>query len=328
MTRLRAEQKGLSFVYDSRSPLPAGVKGDEKRLRQVLINLLGNAIKYTETGGIRFVVTASDVDSQTKRLRFQIEDTGVGIAQDQQARIFEPFHQIRNTYQQVEGTGLGLAISQRFARLMGAEIQVQSTLGQGSTFAFEVELPIVAQWTSRTTDKAILTRHLRRDSRLKGAIVIAVSASVFDDDRTQSLDSGCDDFIQKPVKLDTLTEKLQRHLNLQWLYAEIPQMEVDAPAGRTEPTSQTVDVPPTDVLESLYQLVRAGDRRGILQFLEEKTNELEEVYAPFFAQMTELAKAYQIRQIREIIKLHLDTEKSIDNEVEGKCIIMKNHNYQ
>ena len=386
MARLRAQQKGLAFTDELPTPLPTGVQADQTRLRQVLINLLGNAIKYTEKGGIRFVVTASDVDSETKRLRFQIEDTGVGIAQDQQARIFEPFHQIRNTYQQVEGTGLGLAISQRFVRLMGAEIQVNSTPGQGSTFAFEVELPIVAEWTSRTTPQAILTgyhgrrrrilivddklenravltgmlaplgfelaqasdgkaglemaasfdpdlvlmdlvmptldgfeatRRLRRDPRLKGVVVIAVSASVFEDDRTQSLESGCDDFIQKPVKLDSLTEKLQRHLNLEWVYAETPQMEVDTPVGRTEPTSQTVDVPPTDVLESLYQLVRAGDRRGILQFLEEKTHELEDVYAPFFAQMTELAKAYQMRQIREIIKLHLDTEKSIDNEEES-----------
>jgi hypothetical protein len=151
MFRLNAEEKGLSFVYDVPADLPHIVSGDQKRLRQILLNILGNAIKFTQQGSIAFEILdlglqIKDVEgnkSQISNLKFKISDTGVGIAAEHLERIFQPFQQA-NPYQLQEGsTGLGLAISQRLVEMMGGRLQVVSTEGQGSTFWFDMELPVI-----------------------------------------------------------------------------------------------------------------------------------------------------------------------------------------
>jgi signal transduction histidine kinase/ligand-binding sensor domain-containing protein/DNA-binding response OmpR family regulator len=145
--RTRAEAKSLLLTYEALSPLPAVVLADETRLRQVLLNLLGNAVKFTERGHVTLTVEALDeVEIEAGEpgvaLRFQVEDTGVGIAPEQLERIFQPFEQAGETGKRVEGTGLGLAISQQIVQLMGGQLQVESEVGQGSTFRFEVTLPL------------------------------------------------------------------------------------------------------------------------------------------------------------------------------------------
>ncbi|MDM9382136.1 ATP-binding protein [Chlorogloeopsis sp. ULAP01] len=145
--RIRAEQKGIAFVYQPDADLPTGVRGDEKRLRQVIINLLGNAIKFTEQGSVTFKVGTIEKSPQNSyKIRFQIQDTGVGMKPEELEKIFMPFEQVGNTKTQAEGTGLGLAISQKIALLMGSMLEVQSELGQGSTFWFDVELPEAQNW--------------------------------------------------------------------------------------------------------------------------------------------------------------------------------------
>ncbi|MBW4492054.1 MAG: AAA family ATPase [Oscillatoria princeps RMCB-10] len=143
MCYVRAEQKGISLVYEPVTELPKGVRGDEKRLRQVLINLLGNAIKFTEKGGVAFKVGYHE-----GKLRFQVEDTGVGMAPEQLEEIFLPFHQVGEHNRKIEGTGLGLAISRQLVGMMGGEIQVKSTLGFGSVFFFDLDLPEVSEWAA------------------------------------------------------------------------------------------------------------------------------------------------------------------------------------
>src|SRR5207302_8707200 len=112
--------------------------GDAARLRQVLVNLLGNAIKFTAKGSVRLDVTRqSTSDSNTVSLRFAVTDTGIGIAPEKQAAIFEPFRQAdSSTTRKYGGTGLGLAISQKLVRMMNGSIGVNSAPGQGSTFHF------------------------------------------------------------------------------------------------------------------------------------------------------------------------------------------------
>ena len=197
IVRLRAEQKNISFSYQILSELPECVRGDKKRLRQVLINLLGNAVKFTDSGGVTFKVgyvnagereslgqeenlstnlpvsqegergslgegenlstnlpvsqpinhlLTPSTPSPTPKMRFVVEDTGIGIAPEQIAEIFLPFHQVGDPCHQVEGTGLGLAISQRLAQLMGGKLNVESTLGQGSVFWLDLDLPEVLDW--------------------------------------------------------------------------------------------------------------------------------------------------------------------------------------
>ncbi|MGG6296822.1 ATP-binding protein [Leptolyngbya sp. AN02str] len=132
------------FAYRPVDPLPAFVYADEKRLRQVLLNLLSNAIKFTEQGRVTLKVQIlALVDPKVSLVRFEVEDTGIGISESQLEAIFQPFQQVGDHPQKAEGTGLGLAISRQLVQLMGSTIQVQSELGKGSRFWFDVALPHV-----------------------------------------------------------------------------------------------------------------------------------------------------------------------------------------
>lgn len=163
LCQLKAEQKGIAFLFQPLTPLPNRVCADEKRLRQVLLNLLGNALKFTRSGRVTFMLEVLEKPEEiaspqpTSLLRFQIQDTGVGIHPQQLATIFLPFEQVGDRQQQSEGTGLGLAISQKIVKLMGSEIKANSQLGRGSLFAFDLALvvvpPISAIAAARRTGK-------------------------------------------------------------------------------------------------------------------------------------------------------------------------------
>jgi signal transduction histidine kinase/DNA-binding response OmpR family regulator len=152
ISQIRADQKRLNFCYEPDPNLPSGIIADEKRLRQVLINLLGNAIKFTDQGSVTLKV--EPLNSTTNQfafadLRFSVTDTGVGIAPEDVQKLFRAFEQVGDRSRQTEGTGLGLAISQQIVQLMGGQIQVQSQLGVGSEFFFEVQLPLTKDWTQQ-----------------------------------------------------------------------------------------------------------------------------------------------------------------------------------
>ncbi len=142
--RVKAEEKGIYLRYQSTSELPTVIHADEKRLRQVLINLLGNAIKFTEKGGVTFKVEMKHVKESSPypeaKIRFEIADTGIGIAPDQFEKIFLPFEQVGNSRHKTEGTGLGLAISQKIVQMMGSTLQVKSQPGEGSVFWMDLDL--------------------------------------------------------------------------------------------------------------------------------------------------------------------------------------------
>ena len=138
LMRVRAEEKNLQLMLDQHPGLPRFIRGDATKLRQVLINLVGNAIKFTEHGSVTLVLRQSET-SQPLRLIFEVQDTGIGIAAEDQASIFEPFVQLRAQTVQ-KGTGLGLTITRRYVELMGGQISVESHLNQGSLF--RVELPV------------------------------------------------------------------------------------------------------------------------------------------------------------------------------------------
>ena len=119
---MRAEQQGITLTFETQGELPRGIWVDEKRLRQVLINLLGNAIKFTERGGVSLQICSTLQANETAHLYFQVTDTGIGIAPTHLAEIFQPFEQVGNSQQRAAGTGLGLAISQRLVEAMNGEI--------------------------------------------------------------------------------------------------------------------------------------------------------------------------------------------------------------
>jgi signal transduction histidine kinase/DNA-binding NarL/FixJ family response regulator len=138
MMQVRARTKGLVFSKET-GPLPATVMGDEKRLRQVLVNLMGNAIKFTDQGRVTLAVAPSPDDNSL--ISFRVTDTGVGIAPEVLDTIFDPFEQVGDLTHQEKGTGLGLAISRELVELMGGALQVKSEPGRGSTFWFDIRLP-------------------------------------------------------------------------------------------------------------------------------------------------------------------------------------------
>ncbi len=148
---MRAEEKGLRFIWDPPPLMPRAVRIDEVRLRQVLLNLLGNAVKFTDEGTVSFQVTRQGEISPLEdasagiRLKFEVTDTGSGIAAEQLERIFLPFEQVGAARFRTEGSGLGLAISQELVQAMGGRIQVQSESGRGSVFWFELDMPVVMQ---------------------------------------------------------------------------------------------------------------------------------------------------------------------------------------
>ncbi len=173
MFSIRADQKKISFINQLDSDLPQAINVDEKRLRQVLINLLGNAIKFTERGAVTLSVKVLGTENQCvdgateiseigqgkkiTRVRFQIEDTGMGMEAEQLEKIFLPFEQVGDSKSQSQGTGLGLAICQRILDLMDSKIQVASKAGQGSIFYFDVDLVSVPEWSQSARESQMGT---------------------------------------------------------------------------------------------------------------------------------------------------------------------------
>jgi signal transduction histidine kinase/DNA-binding response OmpR family regulator/HPt (histidine-containing phosphotransfer) domain-containing protein len=136
---MKAEEKNLELVLDLSPTLPIALVGDPSRLAQVLLNLGNNAIKFTELGHVIVAVQQVHQDSDSVRLRFEVRDTGIGMSPEQQRRLFQPFMQAdTSTSRRYGGTGLGLAISRHLVHLMGGEIGVESELGRGSCFHFEL----------------------------------------------------------------------------------------------------------------------------------------------------------------------------------------------
>ena len=134
---LRAHKKGMELACQVEQEVPDGLVGDGKRLRQVVLNLIGNAIKFTEAGEVIVRVRAQETNSQAVVLDFEIADTGIGIAPEKQQTIFQAFEQAdSSTTRRYGGTGLGLTISSRLVEMMGGKIAVESQLGRGSTFRF------------------------------------------------------------------------------------------------------------------------------------------------------------------------------------------------
>lgn len=156
IARIKAEEKSLDFIYELAENMPSGVILDEKRVRQILLNLLNNAIKFTNRGQVIFRVIISDHDiktltSSSVKIKFQVEDTGIGMNGEELKRIFMPFEQTGTSKQKTEGTGLGLAISKSFVEMMGSHLEVRSELGIGTLFEFEIQCSLADNWAKANT---------------------------------------------------------------------------------------------------------------------------------------------------------------------------------
>ncbi|MFG6432955.1 response regulator [Roseateles sp. LYH14W] len=143
LMRVKADEKRLAFDFDAGAGLPEAALADERRLRQVLLNLLGNAFKFTDAGTVTLRASAEAQGQAQVLLRLDVEDTGVGMRPDDLARIFKPFEQVGDVQRRSGGTGLGLAITRALVIDMGGQVHVSSEFGRGSSFRVELPLPVV-----------------------------------------------------------------------------------------------------------------------------------------------------------------------------------------
>jgi CheY-like chemotaxis protein/nitrogen-specific signal transduction histidine kinase len=306
LMQLKATSKGLHLVFDLADNLPRLIQTDENKLRQILLNLLSNAIKFTPTGTVTLRVGIEAVDPNQMRLEqdlstshhllIEVEDTGMGIVPAELDRLFEAFFQTESGRQSRKGTGLGLFISRQLVQLLGGDITVESSIGQGTCFKFYIDISLLPdqpdvsypQITSsrqrliglapNQTDWRILvvedmvenrrllvqllrkvgfevqsaengqeaialwqgwnphlilmdmrmpiidgyetTRQIKATARGWKTVIIAVTASVLDEERGSIYAAGCDDLLCKPFKEQVLFSKLAEHLGVRYLYED------------------------------------------------------------------------------------------------------------
>ena len=295
LMRQRAEAKGLQLTLEVAESVPRVIVADEGKLRQVVINLVGNAVKFTSQGGVTLrLATRPRDESHRMTLLIEVEDSGDGIPAEHQRRIFEPFVQLGHTSDQ-RGTGLGLTITRQFVELMGGLIQVESTLGKGSRFRVDVSVEqaeaaaavsagaretrlvrlapgqpeyrvlivedhaenwqllrqlleragfqvrvaengaegvaafqswrphlIWMDWRMPVMDGMEATRRIRALEGGREVRIVALSASVFQEEREQVLAAGTDDFVPKPIQFNSIFDCMARQLGVRFVPDEGP----------------------------------------------------------------------------------------------------------
>jgi two-component system, sensor histidine kinase len=169
--RANAESRGLGMNLHMEAGVPDGLMGDAPRLKQVLLNLLGNGVKFTEKGEVTLRIAADVVDDTHSRLHFEVQDTGIGIPAPALEEVFQPFHQVDNTRARLRGgTGLGLAISQRIVEAMGGRISITSKVGVGSSFQFSLLMPLAPHAPLPSADSDF--SRLSSDAPLSGVVLL------------------------------------------------------------------------------------------------------------------------------------------------------------
>jgi signal transduction histidine kinase/DNA-binding NarL/FixJ family response regulator len=370
MFRLRAEERRLSFAVERAGDVPRFVHGDEAKFRQVFINLIGNAVKFTERGGVLARVMVSEMSIDNVRLRAEIIDTGPGIAPEELPRLFQQFEQTTSGQRTGGGTGLGLAISREFIRLMGGEIQVASELGRGTTFRFDFRLGIkdagavrprlderrvvrirgalepirVLIADDKTENSELLEQTLRpvgfetrvvgdgeaavaaftawqprvvlMDLRMPGlggpeairrirqmqnghsVAIIAISASVFEEDRQQVFAAGGDDFLSKPLRESLLFAKLKHFAGIEYEYAdETPAKEPERSRKKVTPAEVSAALS-TETREALRVATRSADFDGILAIISGFAADTPELAAEF----RRLVESFDYQGILELLE--------------------------
>lgn len=262
MCQIRAAQKNIEFIYKADAPLPRAIGADEKRLRQVLINLLGNAIKFTDQGSVLFQVE-SVATSEHPCLRFSIRDTGVGMSAEQTQRIFQPFEQVGDKSRKSEGTGLGLAISTRIVKLMGSKLVVKSELGKGSHFSFDMAVGAIA---TLTEDELATGEFTNQSGRISGYMGTTRTLLIIDD-RPENLSVLRN--LLTPLGFNIIeAEDGQRGLEMaQTRYPDLIVTDIAMPKldglSLIETLRQLSDFADTPILASSASVFEADQRRSL-----------------------------------------------------------------
>jgi len=389
MLALKAKQQQLQLIIERHNNLPRYIRTDDLKLRQVLINLLNNSLKFTEEGGVTLRVqkkggitekrdassfSSSSLSCSPALLYFEIEDTGQGIAPEEMDKLFEAFGQTQTGRQAQEGTGLGLPISRKFIQLMGGELQVKSEVGQGTLFQFNIQTEEVEAATVRTTslkkqrqvialapgqphyrilivddkwtnrqllikllqplgfelqeaengqqaitiweqwhphliwmdmrmpvmDGYTATHHIKTSAKGQAPVIIALTASSFEEERAAVLSVGCDDFMRKPFRTAHIFTMLEKHIGVQYLYNHNQSTPV---ASTTCPTAQpnlNLKAVPVELLTSLYEATELCD----MKMIEDTIAAIRPYQATLADTLTKQAKNFEYDEIVELLRYH------------------------
>lgn len=366
---VRAHDKGLQLVLELGEPLVSVLHGDETKLRQCVLNLIGNAIKFTEQGGVTLRATTAERGGDIVTLVIEVEDSGVGISAADQERVFEPFVQVDRAQ---EGTGLGLSITRKLVELMEGALTLSSTPGRGSCFRIDLPMqraslqaPQVRSGRQGRVERVapgqpayrilvaedqmqnwLLLQRLLEDAGLDVRVatngqaaveqfeawhphfiwmdnrmpamsgieatrriralpggaevkIVAVTASAFQDERDEVMESGMDDFIRKPYRREEIFECLERHLGLRFMRAgsDNAGQGADIEDGRAD---QAPALAPAD-LAVLPADVRAALRLAVVSLDQHALSEIVsglDAQAPRVAQgVREMVAAARYREL-------------------------------
>lgn len=348
MLRFKAASKGLQLVFERSANVPRYIEADESKLRQILINLLGNAVKFTNEGSIYLRIKLESETQNNSLIIFEIEDTGAGIAAEEIPTVFDPFVQSETGRKSMQGTGLGLPISRQFVRLMGGDITIKSQLGKGTIFTFDVQvkevaaiqeksslttkrviglqpnqptyrilivediaenrllllkllkplgfevqeavngqeaiaiwstwkphliwmdmlMPIMDGYEATKQIKALQQQRLTMENVPK-TVIIALTASAFEEEQLSMISSGCDDLVRKPFQESELFEKMAQYLGVQYIYAnETQSTSLDLPTPK-KLHAEDLKVMPIAWIEELHQAVLCVNDDIILELVEQ-----------------------------------------------------------
>lgn len=369
MFGIRARQKGLALEVDCDPGVPQYVRTDEGKLRQVLINLLANAVKFTHQGGVILQVGVGTQENRAPGdspeafsqflLRFLVRDTGIGISPEDIERIFKPFVQLDGGKQISQGTGLGLSISQQYVELLGGRLSLQSVLGEGSTFSFDLpvtqgtmladtpppsrvlgvepgqyaadggpfRLLVVEDVDVNRTFLVKFLRHLGFDVREavngfdavmlwqswqphlifmdlrmpvmdgyeatrrikalpqgQNTIIIALTASAFEEERSAVIALGCDDFIRKPFRESQICDALFQHLGVRFIYETLQVIYNEPTSSFTPEIAMQAMSLPEAWKANMRHATSAGDMIAAQGLIDEIKTAFPEV-AKILAQM-------------------------------------------
>ncbi|MEM9539241.1 MAG: ammonium transporter [Cyanobacteria bacterium P01_E01_bin.42] len=381
LLKLKAENKGLQLLFDRGDRLPQYIETDDTKLRQVLINLINNGIKFTDSGGVSVLAALEGknfIESPTSKneahqeenitIIFEIRDTGVGIPEAEIDRIFEAFSQTEAGKQSQEGTGLGLPISRKFIHLLGGDIEVKSQLGQGTVFRFEIQaksadpseiqkiddrqraialkpgqprykilivddrpinrlllvkllrplgfevkeagngqeaIDIWDEWNPHliwmdmrmpVMDGYEATQQIKGTTKGNATAIIALTASVLEEEKAVILSAGCDGFVRKPFRESVIFETMAKHLGVEYIYegnTETPQ-----PRNIQDLTPEELKIMPSDWLENLNRATLNLDDDWVSVLISEIPND----YTLLAEKLTYLMDNFQLNKIRQTIE--------------------------
>ena len=397
MLKMQAEKKGLQLIFDCSPNLPKYVETDESKLRQVLINIVGNALKFTSEGGVTLRIKHEELNSEDENvlqpinnlcLLFEVEDSGAGISPQEMDSLFKPFAQTESGRKAQEGTGLGLPISKQFVHLMGGEMTVVSTIGEGSIFKFDIKvgLPDAVEIQMTTTARRVVgiepgqpeyrvlavddrlesrlllmrmlsslgfvvqeaengvqaidlwsswephlilmdmrmpvmdgyeaTKQIKAHLKGQATVIIALTASAFDEERSVILSAGCDDFVAKPFREQVILEKIAKYLGVRYVYdrelsasSKGSQFSSALFSGEVSGNMGTGDLPftlsassfqvmPSEWIDELYDAAEEVDNDRIFRLILT----IPPIHASFGSAIAELANNFRCDRIIDLIE--------------------------